>query len=133
MIELAVGVILGTAFSNVIQSLVDDIVTPPFGLLIGGVDFANLTVSIPNFVYQNQPPVVIRYGQFIQALFSLVIVAFALFFIIKSITKLKRVAKKLRSEEEESKKKELSEESKLLKEIRDILAWKSYLTEEITL
>ena len=133
MIELAVGVILGTAFSNVIQSLVDDIVTPPFGLLIGGVDFANLTVSIPNFVYQNQPPVVIRYGKFIQALFSLVIVAFALFFIIKSITKLKRVAKKLRSEEEESKKNELSEESKLLKEIRDILAWKSYLTEEITL
>ncbi len=64
-LDLAIGIIVGKAFTNVVQSLVDDIITPPFGLILGGVDFVNLTIKMKNFVYKDQPPVVIRYGKFL--------------------------------------------------------------------
>jgi large conductance mechanosensitive channel len=121
MFDLAIGIVIGTAFSNVVQSLVNDIITPPFGLLLGGVDFVNLTVSIPNFVYQNQPPVVIRYGRFIQQILFLLIVAFTLFFIIKLINKLHKIALKKKVDIEKAVVKELSDEVKVLREIRDLL------------
>jgi large conductance mechanosensitive channel len=65
VLDLAIGIIIGTAFTNVVKSLVDDIITPPFGLILGGVDFVNLTIKMKNFVYKDQPPVVIRYGKFL--------------------------------------------------------------------
>jgi large conductance mechanosensitive channel len=125
MLDLAIGIVVGTAFSNVVQSLVDDIITPPLGLLIGGVDFVNLTASIPNFVYKNQPPVVIRYGKFIQQILYLLIVAFVLFFIIKLINKLHKIAAKTKVDIEKAAVKELSDEVKALHEIRDLLAHKT--------
>ena len=123
--DLAIGIVVGTAFSNVVKSLVDDIITPPLGLLIGGVDFVNLTVSIPNFVYRDQPPVVIRYGKFIQQVLFLFIVALALFFIVKLVAKLHRIAVRAKVEVQNVVTKELSEEVKVLHQIRDLLARKS--------
>jgi large conductance mechanosensitive channel len=125
MFDLAIGIVVGTAFSNVVQSLVNDIITPPLGLLIGGVDFVNLTASIPNFVYTNQPPVVIRYGKFIQQIIYLLIVAFVLFFIIKLINKLHKIAAKTKVDIEKTAVKEFSDEVKALYEIRDLLAHKT--------
>ena len=120
--ELAIGIIVGTAFKNVVQSLVDDIITPPFGLLLGGVDFVNLTIKMKNFVYKDQPPVVIRYGKFLQTICTLLIVAFALFFLIKSINHLYEITQLNEEQTQENKE---TEEVKVLREIRDLLAKQS--------
>ncbi|CAF0782125.1 unnamed protein product [Rotaria sordida] len=123
--DLAIGIIIGTAFSNVVKSLVDDIITPPFGFLLGGVDFANLTIKMKNFVYKNQPPVVIRYGKFIQQIIYLLIVAFAIFFIIKLVNRLYKMAKKKKEKNEPLIDDKTSDEVKVLREIRDLLAQQS--------
>jgi large conductance mechanosensitive channel len=125
MLDLAIGIVVGTAFSNVVTSLVDDIITPPFGLLLGGVDFVNLTAKIPNFVYPDQPPVVIRYGKFIQQIIYLLIVALALFFIMKLVNRLQQMAAKRKVQIEKTAVKEFSDEVKVLHEIRDLLARKT--------
>ncbi|UJR36102.1 hypothetical protein I4U23_028837 [Adineta vaga] len=119
--------VLGTAFSNVIQSLVDDIMTPPLGLVLGGVDFINLTIKMPNFIYKDQPPVVIRYGRFIQALITLVIGGLSLLGILKSIYKLYRIASEQEQKSDCETANEVREEVKLLREIRDILARSSQM------
>jgi large conductance mechanosensitive channel len=124
MFDLAIGIVIGTAFSNVVKSLVDDIITPPLGLLLGGVDFVNLTAQISNFVYSNQPPVVIRYGKFIQQIIYLLIVSLTLFFIIKLINKLYKIALKKKVNIEKAIVKELTDEVKVLHEIRDLLSHK---------
>lgn len=120
--DLAIGIIIGTAFTQVVQSLVDDIITPPFGLVLGGVDFVNLTAKMRNFVHKNQPPVVIRYGRFIQALLSLLIIALALFFVIKGINQLQKVTSKNKDKNKIAVQALASEEVRLLREIRDLLA-----------
>lgn len=120
--DLAIGIVIGTAFTNVIQSLVDDIITPPLGLVLGGVDFVNLTVKMRNFVYKDQPPVVIRYGKFIQAVITLLIVALALFCVLKGINQLYRIAAKKKEKSKADLTIEASDEVKVLREIRDLLA-----------
>ena len=125
VLDLAIGIIIGTAFTNVVQSLVDDILTPPFGLVLGGVDFVNLTVKMRNFVHQNQPPVVIRYGKFLQALISLLIIALALFFIIKAINRLQKITTKNKDKNKINAQTLASEEVQILREIRDLLARQS--------
>jgi len=124
MFDLAIGIVVGTAFFNVVKSLVDDIITPPFSLLLGGVEFVNLTAQMPNFIYPNQPPVVIRYGKFIQQIIYLLIVALALFFIVKLINKLHKIAIRTKIDIEKSVVKEFNYEVKALHEIRDLLAHK---------
>ena len=124
---MAVGIIIGTAFSNVVTSLVNDIITPPFGLLIGGVDLVNLTVSIANFIYRDQPPVVIRYGRFTQYVIHLLIIALVLLLLIKGISKVREVAARKRVDIQKMAEKELSAEIKVLHEIRDLLAGKTRL------
>ena len=114
--DLAIGIIIGMAFTNVVQSLVDDIITPPFGLLLGGVDFVNLTIKMKNFVYKDQPPVVIRYGKFLQSILTLLIVAFALFFLIKGINQLHELTQRSKEQLQDN---EATEEVKVLREIRD--------------
>lgn len=121
VLDLAIGIIIGTAFTGVVQSLVDDILTPPLGLVLGGVDFVNLTIKMKNFVYKDQPPVVIRYGKFLQALLSLMIVAFALFFVIKGINQLQTVANRKKENSNENGEQIAAEEVKVLREIRDLL------------
>ena len=120
--DLAIGIIIGSAFNNLVQSLVNDIITPPFGLFFDGVDFSNLTIKMRNFVHPDQPPVLIRYGRFIQAILYLFIVAFVLFLIVKSINRLHRLASQRKVEQQGTELDETSEELKVLKDIRDLLS-----------
>ena len=112
MIDLAIGLMIGTAFNAVTSSLVKDIFMPVIGILMGGRDFSGLALQIGDAS--------IGYGLLIQAFFNFIITAFVLFLLIKFIAKLKGEQKK---EEvvEEVKEPEISEDIKLLTEIRDLL------------
>jgi large conductance mechanosensitive channel len=139
---LAIGIIIGTAFQNVVKSLVDDILTPPFGLIFDGVDFSNLTIKMPNFVHRGQPPVVIRYGLFLQQIIHLLVVAFALFCVIKFYGRMQTIAARRRQAAAAAASEpiepvvpsapsvpiEPSEEVKLLRDIRDLLAGNKIVT-----
>lgn len=122
VLELAIGIIIGTAFANVVQSLVDDIISPPLGLVLGGVDFVNLTIKMNNFVYPDQPPVVIRYGRFIQTVIALLFIALILLFISKAAKKLHEIAMKKKEKKEIDSEIKVSDELKVLCEIRDLLS-----------
>lgn len=89
VVDLAVGVVVGAAFGKIVTSLVNDLITPPLGLLIGGVDFSNLKVTLREAVGQT-PAVTMNYGSFIQTLINFVIVAFAIFMVVRMLNKLKR-------------------------------------------
>jgi large conductance mechanosensitive channel len=86
VIDLAVGVIMGAAFAPIVATLVDNIVMPPIGYLLAGIDFSNLAVSIPT----PTDPVLIRYGLFLNALIKFLITAFAIFLLIKAINQMKK-------------------------------------------
>jgi len=88
VVDMAVGIIIGAAFGKIVSSLVSDLVTPPLGYLIGGVDFTKLVATLPPLM--EGEPVVIRYGVFLQALFDFVIVAFAIFLLVKLINRVRR-------------------------------------------
>ncbi|MBO7097708.1 MAG: large-conductance mechanosensitive channel protein MscL [Alphaproteobacteria bacterium] len=81
VIDMAVGIIIGAAFGKIVNSLVEDVLMPPIGLLLGKVDFSDLKLTLTNDVS-------IRYGAFINALISFIIVAFAVFLLIKAINTL---------------------------------------------
>ena len=91
VVDLAVGVIIGGAFGKIVSSFVNDIVTPPLGLLIGGVDFKDLGLTLRGAV-DKQPAVILKYGVFLQASFDFLIVAMAIFAVVKLINGLKRSA-----------------------------------------
>ena len=120
LVDLAVGFIMGGAFATVVSSLVNDIIMPVVGKLIGGVDFSNLYVNLTDTDYatlaeaQEAGAAVITYGVFINALISFIIVALVMFMIIKSMNKIKKA-------EEEAPAAPPANEV-LLAEIRDLLA-----------
>lgn len=124
-VDMAVGIVIGAAFSTIVKSLVDDIIMPAVGLITGGVDFSNMFAVIQNPVKgatyttlqaaQEAGAVTINYGVFINAMVTFIIVAFALFLVIKGINAAKTAA------EEEEAAAEPSAEVKLLTEIRDSL------------
>ena len=120
LVDLAVGFILGGAFATVVSSLVNDIIMPVVGKLIGGVDFSNLYINLTDTEYatlaaaQEAGAAVITYGVFINALISFLIVALVMFMIIKSMNRIKK-------EEEEAPTVPPANEV-LLAEIRDLLA-----------
>jgi large conductance mechanosensitive channel len=89
MIDMAVGIIVGAAFGKIIASLVSDVLMPPLGLLIGGVNFTTLkaTLGLP---IEGKEPATINYGNFIQATVDFLIVAFVVFLMVKAINKMKR-------------------------------------------
>ncbi len=89
VVDMAVGIIIGAAFGKIVSSLVSDVVTPPLGYLIGGVDFTKLAVTLPSMI-EGAEPVTIRYGVFLQATFDFIIVAFAIFMLVKLIKRLRR-------------------------------------------
>lgn len=91
VIDMAVGIIIGAAFGKIVSSLVSDIVMPPIGVLIGGVDFSDLTIVLQH-AHDKVPEVAIRYGQFIQTTLDFVIIAFAIFMALKVINRLKQPA-----------------------------------------
>ena len=113
-IDLAVGVVIGAAFSAITTSLVSNIITPPLSLLTRGINFADLAIAIPN------TDATIQYGLFIQAIITFFITAFALFLLVKMINKV--VAKAKRDEAEGNAAPETkSAELMVLEEIRDTL------------
>lgn len=113
VLDLAVGVVVGGAFGKIVTSLVDDIIMPLVGLLMGGLDFSNLSIKVGNAK--------IMYGSFIQNVVDFLIIAFCIFIMVKAVNKLtsKVEAKKAKEKKEEEAKK--SENIILLEEIRDLL------------
>lgn len=125
-VDMAVGVIIGGAFGKIVSSIVDDIIIPPIGWLIGGVNFSDLKFTLPSvdMGIEKLAPATINYGSFIQTLFDFVIIAFCVFLLVKGIN---RLARKTKAEEEQKAASapapapEPSNEEKLLAEIRDLL------------
>ncbi len=118
-IDLAVGVVIGAAFGKIVSSLVADIIMPPLGLLIGGVDFTQFVITLKE-AEGASPAVVLAYGKFVQVMFDFTIIAFAIFMMVKGINKLKRAeAPKPATPAEKP------EDIKLLTEIRDLLRKKA--------
>lgn len=115
VVDMAVGIIIGAAFGKIVSSLVGDIVTPPLGYLIGGVDFTKLAVTLPT-IREGAEAVTVRYGVFLQALFDFIIVAFAIFLLVKLINRVRR-----KEEAAPSAPPPPSKEEVLLAEIRDLL------------
>ena len=109
MIELAIGLMIGTAFNAITNSLIKDIFMPFIGILMGGKDFSGLTITIGDAS--------IQYGLLIQAAFNFLITAVVLFILVKFIAGLKRKEEVI----EEAKEPEIPEDIKLLTEIRDLL------------
>lgn len=89
VVDMAVGIIIGAAFGKIVSSLVSDVVTPPLGYLIGGVDFTQLAFELPA-IKEGAEPATIRYGVFLQATFDFLIVALAIFILVKMINRLRR-------------------------------------------
>lgn len=89
VIDLAVGVIIGAAFGKIVTSLVEDVIMPPIGVLLSGIDFANLSFVIHESV-NGKPPVLLKYGVFINAVINFLIVTACIFMMVKVINRLKR-------------------------------------------
>ncbi len=120
VMDMAVGIIIGGAFGKIVTSLVADIVMPAVGLLVGGVNFTDLKVTLKEATVDAAgavvPAVTLNYGNFIQIIFDFIIVAFAIFLFIKGINSLKK-----KKEEEPAAPSTPSNEEVLLAEIRDLL------------
>jgi large conductance mechanosensitive channel len=114
VVDMAVGVIIGAAFGKIVASSVEDIVMPPLGLLLGGVDFSQLAVELKAAV-GDKPPVTLRYGKFLQMCLDFTIVAFAVFMMVRAMNKLKKPAPAPPPPGP-------TKEQELLTEIRDLLA-----------
>ena len=129
MVDLAIGFILGGAFGTIVKSLVNDIIMPPIGLLMGGVDFANLYINLSDVelaagatveAAAEAGAVTLNYGLFINNCISFLILAIVLFFIVKGINTAKEAMAKA-EEEEAAKPAEPAAQEVLLGEIRDLL------------
>lgn len=94
VLDLAVGVVIGAAFGKIVSTLVDKVIMPPIGLLIGGVDFAKLGIVLKqasvDATGKEVPAVVLAYGEFINALIQFVIIAFAIFLVVRAINRLRK-------------------------------------------
>lgn len=110
VIDLAVGVIIGAAFGDIVTSIVNDILMPLFGIIIGGIDFTSLSIKIGDAV--------ITYGNFIQNVVNFLIIALCVYIMVNAINKFTSKFKKEEEKKEEAKK---SDEVVLLEEIRDLL------------
>jgi large conductance mechanosensitive channel len=88
VVDLAVGVIIGAAFGKIVSSLVGDLIMPPLGVLIGGINFSDLAVTVGTD--PKGAPVLLKYGAFLQTLFDFLIIAFVIFMAVKGINKLKK-------------------------------------------
>lgn len=129
VVDMAVGIIIGGAFGTIVKSLVADVIMPPIGLLLGGVDFSNLFVVLKSGTMpgpfasiadaQTAGAVTLNYGVFINTIISFLIVAFAVFLLIKSLNSLKR-----KEEAAPASPPPPSNEEVILSEIRDILKQK---------
>lgn len=122
VMDMAVGVIIGGAFGKIVSSLVEDVVMPPIGLLLGGMDFSSFSLVLKEAA-GDAPAVAINYGKFIQVSVDFLIVAMVIFMAIKGINRLKRKEEAKQEVKEEAKEAAAppSNEEVLLAEIRDLL------------
>lgn len=124
VLGLAVGVIIGGAFSTITTSLTNDIIMPIVSIFMGGVDFTAMSVMLPSVfpVAEDAPPNTLNYGSFISAVINFFILALVVFFIVKAVNKAMELGKKKEEKEEAPPAPpEPSNEEKLLMEIRDLL------------
>jgi len=89
VMDMAVGIVIGVAFGKIVTSLVNDIIMPPIGVVMGGVDFSHLAVTLKAAV-GDEPAVALKYGAFLSTIIDFLIVAFAIFMVIKGLNALKR-------------------------------------------
>lgn len=89
VIDMAVGIIIGAAFGKIVSSLVGDVIMPPIGVVLGGVDFSNLSIVVQEAV-DKKPAVVISYGKFLQTIIDFTIIAFAIFMAVKAMNSFKK-------------------------------------------
>ena len=130
VLDMAVGIVIGAAFGTIVQSLVRDVITPPIGLILGGVDFADLFLTLSEgttpgpyatlAAAQEAGAVTVNYGVFVNAVVSFLIVAFAVFLVVRAYNRLE-TRKEKEEEAAPSAPAEPSAEEKLLTEIRDLL------------
>jgi len=122
VVDMAVGIIIGAAFGKIVSSIVNDIIMPPIGMLMGGVDFSNLFIDLSGGEFASLAAAeaagapLIKYGVFINTVLDFMIVAFAIFMVIKGMNTMKK-----KEEEKPAEPPKPSEEVELLKEIRDAL------------
>ena len=122
VVDLAVGIIIGAAFTTIVRSMVDDIIMPPFGVVTGGVDFSNMFVALNGEHYDSLAQArqagapTVNFGVFINNVISFMLVAFVLFMAIKGMNQLRR-----KQEEEPATEPPPSQEVQLLQQIRDVL------------
>lgn len=119
VMDMAIGIIIGGAFGKIVSSFVTDVLMPPIGMLLGGVNFADLKLTLKGAVTQGEEvvgAVTVNYGAFINTVIDFVIIAFAIFMAIKALNSLKK-----KEEEAPPAPPAPSNEEKLLAEIRDLL------------
>lgn len=112
VVDMAIGIIIGTAFGKIVSSLVADIIMPPIGVITGGIDFADLSIILKEATETTQA-VTLNYGLFINSVIDFIIIALSIFFVIKQLNRFKK--------KEEEKLTQTPEEIQLLREIRDSL------------
>jgi large conductance mechanosensitive channel len=123
VVDMAVGIVIGGAFGKIVSSFVADVIMPPIGLLMGGVDFSSLFINLSDTAYatlaaaEEAGAPVIKYGSFINTVLDFVIIAFAIFMVIKGMNSMKK-----KEEEKPAEPPKPSAEETLLTEIRDLLA-----------
>jgi len=114
VVDMAVGIVIGAAFGKIVSSFVGDVLMPPIGLLLGGVNFTGLKITLKQAAGE-VPAVTLNYGTFIQTIMDFTIIAFAIFLVVKAINRLKQ------KQEEAPAALAPTNEEKLLAEIRDLL------------
>ncbi len=123
VLDLAVGVVVGSAFTAIVNSFVADIINPVIGLLTGGVDFGKLAITL-RAATETKPALTLNYGNFINAILNFIIIAFFIFLVVRTSNRMKAAAEEKKKKEEEVKAKApapVDPELELLKEIRDLL------------
>lgn len=123
VLDLAVGVVIGSAFTAIVNSFVADIINPIIGILTGGVDFGKLALTL-RAATEDKPALTLNYGNFINAVLNFLIIAFFIFLVVRASNKMKDAAEEKKKQAEEKKASEpapVKPEIELLKQIRDLL------------
>lgn len=115
VMDMAVGIIIGAAFGKIVSSFVSDIIMPPIGVILGGVDFSNLAITLKKAT-ADTAAITLNYGIFINTVVDFVIIAFSIFIVVKQMNRLKK-----KEDAKPAKEAKLSREEELLTEIRDLL------------
>ena len=115
VVDMAVGIIIGAAFGKIVSSFVQDVLMPPIGMLLGGIDFSNFMFTLQEAA-GDAPSIVVKYGVFFNTVIDFLIIAFAIFMVIKAMNSMKK-----KEEEKPAEPPKPSNQEVLLSEIRDLL------------